>query len=960
MNSFRPGFFEKAFRRMMPLLLLVAAVSMLLAIPSSAPATTGITINPHALLKTGNLGDGRWMLPSGRMIKPEGQLIEVGAVPLGLAVSSDGRYLYVTNGGSGTQAISVIDTETGEKIQSVTENSLYLGLVLSPDGKKLYASGGSDRTINIYDINEGLLTRAATWPVAGIPGGITFSKEGDILFYASQLPRMVHALDASTGEKLNSSFTGKNPYTVVASPTKKEVYVSIEGENRVAVFDYTYSWWIREVASIEVGKNPQGMAVSGDGKYLFVMNADDDSFSMIDLDTRKVIRTPDMRGYFQHAPGTAPNDAAISPDGSRLYIAQASDNRIVVISLTEERFIGAVPTAWYPTAVAVSPDGDRLYAASGKGTGTSPAKGITNKGTVQIIDIPPDEELAALADSILVFNGLPGNLFDVDTLTFESPVPLVRGGETPIKHVLFVVRENKTYDAILGDWEGGDGDPSRCVYCYDETKNLHALVERFSSGDNYYSNAEASVQGHCITTGAISNPFIEKQWAMDDRGIPIEVDVFLNPVAYPKNDYIFQNALRNGVTFRDYGEAVGVGKDWLIFDIRYVHWGIFDPPFYFMFSKDVNKLKERIMEWELGIFPQLLYMLFPNDHAFGYQWPFPTPEEMVTDNDLATGRLLEWLSHSKYWEESLVIVIEDDPQEGSDHVDKHRSIVLLAGPWVKEGFVSPAHYSEANIHSTIQHILGMPPLTIYDEMAQPMWDLFTNEPDFTPFDAVEVELSGEFNMPGTPLAASSMGLNFLDPDEAEGLQEILKAGAAITGKATGGAESSEADAGLAGDIALPEAEGFDGESPAATLNTLRRAATRAGLAEADAASRTLDVYFSLKSVALRDRFVELREKVGAEVLPAAPFELFASQMASGVKSFDSVAKRHEGSASVSVSYRNGMKGDLLLVLEEDAWKVDLAAELSNAVATLGALDERLETLRKAREEGKPVPRLDDD
>lgn len=951
-------------RRFATPIIAAMVLPILLAIPSASTATTGITLNPHALLKTGSLGDGRWMLPSGRMIKPEGQLLEVGAIPLGLALEPGGRYLYVTNGGPGGRAITVIDTDTGEIIQTVPENSLYLGLAVSSDGKMLYASGGGDRTILVFDIDEGLLSPRATWTAKGIPGGIALSKEGDILFYASQSPRMVHAMDASTGKALNSSFTGKNPFTVVASPTRKEVYVSIEGENRVAVFNYVFTWWIREIASIDVGKNPQGMAISSDGRYLFVANADDDSFSMIDLDTREVIGEPDLRGYFRHAPGTAPNDVVISPNGSRLYIAQASENRITVVSLTEEKFVGALPTAWYPTAVAVSPDGDRLYAASGKGTGTSPAapgKGLVNRGTVQIIDIPSDEELLALNDSIRVFNDLPGTLFDVDTLAFESPVPLERGGETPIKHVFFVVRENKTYDALLGDWEGGDGDPGECVYCYDETKNLHALVERFASGDNYYSNAEASIQGHCITTAAIANPYIEKQWALSEREIQLGLDIFFNPVSYPKNDFIFQNALRNDVTFRSYGETVGLREDWMIFDIRYVHWGVFDPPFFFMFSKDVNKLKERIIEWELGIFPQLLYMLFPNDHGMGYQWPFPTPEEMVADNDLATGRLLEWLSHSKYWEESVVFVIEDDPQEGDDHVDNHRSIALVAGPWVEGGYVSPAHYSEANIHATIQHILGLPPLTIYDEIAQPMWDLFTNEPDFTPYEAVETDFPGEFNLPGTPLAEASMGLNFLDPDEAEGLQGILKAGAIVTGKTTGGAgRSGNLDAGFAGDLRLPAGSGFSGESPVATLNSLRRMEVRHNQDGSDFESATPDGYFSAETIALRDRYVKLRQKIGAEVLPAAPLALFAEQIATRIRSLDSVAAKVDGSAAVVVAYTNGMRGDLLFVHEADAWKVDLTAELSNAVSTFEAMEERFEALLKAKEEGKPFPGADED
>jgi DNA-binding beta-propeller fold protein YncE len=933
---------------------------------SASTHMSGITINPHAYLKTGGIAPGIWMLPNGRIIKPRGVQIEIDSIPLDMVLSADGKYLYITNGGPGRQSITVVNTNTERVIQVVEEESLYLGIVLSPDGETLYASGGGSGEILVYNVSFGRLSFREKWAAKGLPGGMCISENGNHLFYVSRSPKKVHCIDTDTGQHLNSSFTGNDPYTVVAHPSKKKIYVSCEGTNKIDIYDITFPKFIFWAGSIEVGKNPQDMVISRNGKYLFVANADDDSFSAVDLDEKEVVATLDLRSYMQSAYGTAPNAVALSPSGKKLFIAQASDNKVSVISLPDGEYLGAIPAAWYPTAVAVSPDGKKVYVANGKGTGTSPVSLVTslvNKGTVQLLEMPGDSTLGAWADSVDTYNTLPGNLFSVDTLNFSNPVPLERGGATPIEYVIFVVRENKTYDAILGDWEKGDGDSSKCLYCYEETRNLHALVDRFGSGDNYYSNAEASIQGHEIVTAAIVNPYVEKQWSMEGRTLPIELDVFLNPATYPKKDFIFQNALRNEISFRDYGEAVGVGKDLMIFDRRYVHWGPFDPPVFWMFSKDVRKLEERIGEWEDGIFPQLIFMLFPNDHTFGYQWPFPTPEEMITDNDLATGQFIEWLSHSQYWERSVVFVIEDDPQQGDDHVDNHRSILLVASPWVKRGYVSPVHYCEANIHSTIQHILNFPPMTIYDEIAQPMWDIFTTEPDYSPFNAIEVPLKGEYNLPGTEFAKRSSGLNFIDPDEAEGLPGLVrdyqreirakKQEATVKQRVTSqGISDPERRRGWSGwrnlftALEREEKERF------------REKSIETNLAEEHIDIEDIRTLFSAESARLVQKYRELVNSIHADFMPGDPLRLYLDQIdreMTGVKT----VKIDDGTALITVSYRNGLKGDLHFIREEGGWKIDLVEELQNAVELLDVANERLVTMREAREQGRPIEKFND-
>ncbi len=397
------------------------------------------------------------------------------------------------------------------------------------------------------------------------------------------------------------------------------------------------------------------------------------------------------------------------------------------------------------------------------------------RATIQLVDVPTDAELAVAATRIDDLNSRTARLYDVDESRFQNPIPLARGGPTPIEHVFLVVRENKTYDALLGDFPGGNGKPENCLYCGDATPNLHALVERFASADNYYSNAETSDQGHQLLTSSLSNTYVEKVRFAEDRPIPFEAEIYLNPAVWPKRQYIFQALLAKQIPFRIYGEAVGTWIGKLIFDPRYVHSSQVDPPFFWQYTRDIDKIEGRILEWERDGVPPFVYMLLPDDHTLGCEPPYPTPRSMVADNDLATGRFVDWLSHSKYWETSVAFIVEDDPQAGVDHVDAHRSIFVAVSPYAKRAHVSGVIAHEGTLLSTIEHVLGLDPLTIYDELAQPMWDLFTSTPDLEPFEARSRRVPEEMSMPGTNCGFATRGMNFLDPDQAEGLDPILRA-----------------------------------------------------------------------------------------------------------------------------------------------------------------------------------------
>jgi DNA-binding beta-propeller fold protein YncE len=758
-----------------PLAALAAFAAILIAAPPFAPAhaTQGIEIRPEALTPTGKIDDSTWLMPTGRLVTPVGDLLTVDHLPHAVCISPDGEHAVVSCSGSGQRSLTVIDLGTRQVVQVLPQPSVFLGLRFADDGNTLYASGGGQGKILVLDFAGGELTPRATWDVLGHVNGLDLGPGEKILYATTMSPAALVAKDVESGELLDRAVCGGDPFAVVVNPRFKQVYVSAERDNRIDVYNVELVRHIRWAGAIKTPDHPEAMIVSDDGKWLYVVNADDDSFSIVDLIAKRVHATFDLRpfGGFEEY-GSSPDALTISPDRTRLYIAQAADNAVAVVGLPHGELIGRIPTAGYPLSVAVTPDGETLIVGCGKGTGTIPDGALRNQSVVQVVAVPGQQELAEMSQRVTQNLRSPGQLFVVDEEHFSGPVPLHRGDPSPIEHVMLVVRENKTYDALLGDWSGARGDPSNCVFCGDVTPNLHALVEEFGSGDNYYSNAEVSLQGHELTTASIVNAYTERQHQLVNRGRPMELDVMFNPTTFPTRDFVFQNCIRSDIRFRDYGESIGLAEDLLLFDPRYVHWGLYDPPVFWLQSRDVDKMAERIEEWESGIFPPFIYMSLPNDHNQGCQWPYPSPESMVADNDEATGRLIDWLSHSEYWENTVVFVIEDDPQQGRDHVDPHRSILLLAGGWVRRGYVSPVHFSEPNIHATIEHILGLPPMTVFDEIAQPMWDLFADEPDPTPYDYIpRIIPPGPCEM-GTEFARRSEGLEWTVPDQAEGLDQL--------------------------------------------------------------------------------------------------------------------------------------------------------------------------------------------
>jgi DNA-binding beta-propeller fold protein YncE len=891
-------------------------------------------------------------------------------MPLGMQIHPDGRHLFITNIGKGTVSLIVLDVENGKIVSNIQKDGYFLGLAFSPDGQYVYVSGGGRAVIETYrfEPETGSLSPIIdlTMSVPGFAAGISTTQDGSLLLAVAQLggtietpgilqiPGTLCIFDTQTGALVGQTPTGLNPYTVAVNPNpnRPEAYVSNELSNSVTVFDFDISdsSHIQPKATVQVQKNPEALSVSMDGSRLYVTNADEDSVSIIDTVSSQpvLLQTLDLRAIGTSEYGSSPNALAFSRTGTRLYVAQAGQNKIAVIDTDKGIHIGDIPTAWYPTSVCIyarQNEGvwkETLYVADGKGIGT-PGLGDMGHvpGAISVLPVPEDSDLDRLTSLAEENNAMPGKLFSISD-GYQNPVPIRKEDATPIKHVFFVVRENKTYDVLLGAYQPpvgeADGDPQLTMKDHDTIlPNLYRLAERFAIGDNYYSNAEASNQGHEMLTASTVNTYVEKLVFATNRPIPIELEMVFSPVTWPKKEFIFQNALNKKpvLSFRDYGEAVGAGKDLLLLNEQWVHRGKYDPPFFWILTKDADKMAERINEWESpGFsgenFPRLVFMLLPDDHTLGKTFPMPTPESMIADNDEATGIFVEWLSHSPYWKESVAFITEDDPQQGEDHVDPHRTILLVVSPWVRQGYVSHVKYSEANLYATIEHILGLPPMTIFDAVAQPMYDLFTFEGNDKPFEHTPRIWKWEINPPGTQAAEQSASMNFSEPDEAEGLSDALE----DVGREKGGAQGligivqsriTRLRAQLAASLRPLSSLALKGEQsgPSVVLRQMVLCARRGDLT-------ALNSYLDGSLPVLLDAYHHRRQLLSATVASQDP----VSDLASVFNRLDPIPLNEEITgerATVTVQYKDAVSARFRFVRERGQWKFLLSGLLAPSV-----------------------------
>jgi YVTN family beta-propeller protein len=518
--------------------------------------------------------------------------------------------------------------------------------------------------------------------------------------------------------------------------------------------------------SIPVGDNPNDMCITASGKYLFVANANDNNVSVIDCRKLSVIETLNSALYPDALCGSTTNSVSLSVDEKTLYIANADNNCLAVFDVSipgASKSKGFIPTAWYPTCVRTVKD--KILVSNGKGLtsmanpyGPQPIMtsqevlhhegGVEQKtkvqyiggllrGTMSFIQKYDDARLALFSKA--VYNNTPyikekELISDGDK---NNPVPSKVGEKSPVKHVFYVIKENRTYDQVLGDMKEGNGDPSLCLFGENITPNQHAIAREFVLLDNFYVNGEVSADGHHWTMGAYATDYLEKNWPTSYGGrggdYPGEGQ---RKIANNKNGFLWDACKRGNVTYRTYGEFIGEdGPSIPVLEGHYCKdyslWvpSIRDTTRFTQWKRDFEKLLAK------NEVPQLNTVRFINDHTEGLSLGRPSPFAHVADNDLAVGMFVDYLSHSPIWKECLVIVVEDDAQNGPDHVDAHRSPVYIAGGYVKKGFVDHTVYTTSSLLRTIELILGLPPMTQYDASATPLWRCFNNTPDHPEFNS---------------------------------------------------------------------------------------------------------------------------------------------------------------------------------------------------------------------------------
>ena len=809
------------FRGLLSLWAVVAVVPLASQQPRSAPAATTL-------------------LPVGQELAPAGRQVDLpGLRPQVLALSPDGR-LLVTSGL--TSELLVLDPTTGavrqrmalapepgETPRAPSQNILdpgslpqvsYTGLVFSADGRRLFLSDvqGSVQRFSVDGLGNVKVETPFDLPqVVGlrrkreIPAGLALSRDGRRLYVALNLSNGLGEFDAEDGRLLRRFEVGAAPYAVVLAGDR--AYVSNWGGRRPGAGDFTGpagrgtrvradartgaasegSVSIvdlkggRVVEEVVTGRHASALALSPDARFLVCANAADDTLSVLNTRSNRVVETI----WVRHSPadpfGASPNALVFDPGGRHLFVANGTQNAVAVVRFDPERRrskrAGLVPVGWFPAAILHDARRGQLCVANLKALPAAPApatashgQGFNSKqygGTLTLLPVPKLRDLPRLTarvERLLRRDRIAAALLPPRPGQPPRPVPERVGEPSVFKHVVYVIKENRTYDQVLGDVEKGRGDPALCIFGERVTPNQHKLVREFVLLDNTYCSGILSADGHNWSTAAFATDYLEKSFAGWPRSYPDgmsedEVDA----LAYAPTGFLWDQALKHGKTVRDYGEfampkvrwrnparkgkpkwedcwrtfqglsdEVRIGSEPAVESLRRhlaahtVGWSPEVP--------DVWKARLFIEELQAferaGNFPELVIIGLTNDHTSGTKKGCPTPAATVADNDLAFGRIVEAISRSAFWKDTVIFAIEDDPQNGWDHVSGYRTTAYVVSPYTRRGEIVSEHYTTTGLLRTIEQILGLPPMNQFDASAALMSGCFLERPDFTPFTAV--------------------------------------------------------------------------------------------------------------------------------------------------------------------------------------------------------------------------------
>jgi DNA-binding beta-propeller fold protein YncE len=704
------------------------------------PALAGAALLTTRLVP-GRQQDGTTLLPSGWRIRPAGRQVAVGTLPLNLVTLSDGS-LLVTNNGHGANGLMRIDPVTARVVWQAPLRAAWLGLARTGGEWRdtVWASGGGTNRVYrfVWQGGAGWTTDSAVLADSStrlFVAGVTVLPHRGLVAAVGNLSDSVYLLDAATLERRASLAVGHRPYTAVAD--SNHLYVSNWGDSSVAVIDLAAER-PSVSASLFVGPHPSALALRGSD--LFVALAGANGVARVDLRRGEVVEQLTVAPGRSALAGSDPNALAIAPDGRALYVAMAGNNAVAVVQLGARamRVAGLIPVGWYPTAVTTSPDGRTVYVANGKGAGSGAnadgtyiGKVIT--GSVSIIPRPDAGTLARYTRTVDALRPHAGR-----GAGHASVLPAA------LKHVVYIIRENRTYDQVLGDDPRGNGDRHLAIFNDSVTPNAHAIARRFVLFDNFYVDGEVSADGHEWTDRAFAGDYNEKTWPhiySQRRSWDLSSG---EDLANPHGAYLWDEALRKGRWVVNFGEMTTEADEHdpgplpahtNFASLRAIT--VPEYPGFFLAIRDTTRARlfgDSVASWDRqGRFPDLVILWLPRDHTLGRRANEPTPRAMVADNDLALGQMVERLSRSPIWSSLAVFVLEDDAQNGPDHVDAHRSVLLAASPYARRGVVDSTFYTTSSVLRTIELILGLDPLSQYDAVATPLGNAFAGRLDTTAF-----------------------------------------------------------------------------------------------------------------------------------------------------------------------------------------------------------------------------------
>jgi YVTN family beta-propeller protein len=685
--------------------------------------------------------EGRVLLPNGWWLSPVGEQVPLGDLPMNAALSDDEAYLAIAHGGQSKAQVMLVDVKQRKVVQSVRLGDCWQGIAFK--GNTLFVSGGYTDCVYTFQLQDGKLVAedsiifisrnskrkgdAAGLDVHGKTLAVVFKADSTLRYY-----------DLQTKKQTMVRLDGM-PYSCVFDQ-KGLLIVSIWSSKKIEVFDGTKVHY--ECAT---GDHPNEVVISKDNRYAYVACSNDNTVSVIDLTKKKSIASVSTAIHPDAPEGSTTNSVCLTPDQKTIFAANADNNSLTVVDVkspSHPRPVGFIPVGWYPTKVLILKD-KTVLVLNGKG-GRSLANpqgqyiGGLLDGTLSFFPVPDAKEL--MQQSKQVFANTPykqSSLLKVD-FDGKSSIPSAVGKPSPIKHILYIIKENRTYDQVFGDLPEGNGDTSLCLFNEAVTPNQHKLAREFTLMDNFYVNSEVSADGHNWSMAGYATDYVEKTWPTQygGRGGPYDFEG-TEPTGRPKAGYLWTACSRKGISFRVYGEFIDVatpqgapakprdpaiGKN---FSKTYRGWDLeySDVDRYKAWEKEFSEFEKN------GNLPSLCIMHLPNDHTAGTRKGALTPKAYVAQNDYALGLIVERITKSPYWKEMAVFVVEDDAQNGPDHVDAHRSVGLVISPYTKGHGVDHTLYTTASMLRSMELILGIPPMSQYDASAPPMFSLFSTTPD---------------------------------------------------------------------------------------------------------------------------------------------------------------------------------------------------------------------------------------